>query len=101
MRKAVGGKGDARNYVTRSSHPHAVCNTESSVVNWPLRRYCFFICCSTVIYREGSPNVIRMYVYWSVTSFIFGCFRKVEVNSILVWYSRVYWLSLLAQRPTS
>jgi len=66
MRKAVGGKGDARNYVTRSSHPHAVCNTESSVVNWPLRRYCCVIC---RISRERSPNVIRGYVYKSGTSF--------------------------------
>jgi len=76
-------KGDARNYVTRSSHPHAVCNTESSVVNWPLRRYSFVICCSTLISRECSPNAIRRYVYRSVTSFIFECFRKVVVTSKL------------------
>jgi hypothetical protein len=67
MRKAVGGKGDARNYVTRSSHPHAVCNTESSMVNWPLRRVCFVICCSTLISRECSPDAIRRYMYRSVT----------------------------------
>lgn len=101
MRKAVGGKGDARNYVTRSSHPHAVCNTESSVVNWPLRRYCFVICCSTLISRECSPNVIRRYVCRAGTSFIFLCFGKVALSSKLVWYSRAYWMSLLAQRPYS
>jgi hypothetical protein len=82
-------------------HPHAVRNTVSSVVNWPLMRYGFVICCSILFSKECRPNAIWGYVCWSVTSFIFGCIRKVVVNSNLVWYSRSHWMSLLAQRPTS